>query len=93
MKSKRIVKIMVLLAVVLFLTSGWALAADVEIVGEVNSNYQLNANGQVYEIADTEAGNELAENYVNAKVKVVGTLEEVDDMHVITVISYEVVSE
>ena len=76
MKSNRIVKLIALLAVALFVTSGWALAAEVEVVGEVNSNYQLNVNGQVYEIADTEAGNELAENYVNAKVKVIGTLKK-----------------
>ena len=93
MRSKRIVKLLVVLAVALFLTSGWALAAEIEVVGEVNTNYQLNVNGQVYDIADTETGNELAENYINTKVKVVGTLDEVDDMHVITVISYEVVSE
>lgn len=93
MKSNRIVKLVVLLSLALFLTSGLALAAEVEVVGEVNSNYQLDVNGKIYDIADTEIGNELAENYVNAKVKVVGTLEEDEDMSVITVTSYQVIDE
>ena len=93
MKSNRIVKLVVLLSLALFLSSGLALAAEVEVVGEVNSNYQLDVNGKIYDIADTEIGDELAENYVNAKVKVVGTLEEDEDMSVITVTSYKVIDE
>ncbi|RJQ71724.1 MAG: hypothetical protein C4519_19335 [Desulfobacteraceae bacterium] len=69
------------------------LAAEKTIVGEVNDNYQIVAAGQIYEIADTAEGNDLAENHVNAKVKVSGTVEERDDMKIITVKTYQILSE
>jgi hypothetical protein len=82
------------LAILLFLCPVVsALAGTVSLVGEVNDNYQLVANGQVYEIADTPKGNELAENYISAKVKVTGTVEEINDMKTLTVTSFEVVPE
>jgi hypothetical protein len=70
-----------------------AWAAEKSIVGEVNDNYQLVTAGQIYEIADTPAGNDLAENHINDKVKVIGTVEEHDNMKIITVQSYQVLSE
>ena len=70
-----------------------ALAGEVTIVGEVNDNYQIISEGQIYEIADTAEGNELAENNISAKVKVTGTVEERDDMKIITVISFQVLGE
>lgn len=70
-----------------------AMAGDVTVIGEVNENYQLVANGQVYEIADTPKGNEMAENFISSKVKVTGTLEEKNEMKTITVISFEVLPE
>jgi hypothetical protein len=73
--------------------AGAALAAEKIVVGQVNDNYQIIANGQIYEIADTATGGDLAENHVNAKVQVKGTVEERDDMKIITVISYKVLSE
>jgi hypothetical protein len=70
-----------------------ALAGEVTIVGEVNDNYQIISEGQIYEIADTAEGNELAENNISAKVKVTGTVEERDEMKIITVISFQVLGE
>ncbi|MFZ1986205.1 MAG: hypothetical protein WAU91_17465 [Desulfatitalea sp.] len=70
-----------------------ALAAEKIVTGQVNDNYQIVANGQIYEIADTATGGDLAENHVNAKVQVRGTVQERDDMKIITVISYKVLSE
>jgi hypothetical protein len=70
-----------------------AWAADITITGEVNDSYQLVADGQIYEIADTPKGNELAENHVNDRVKVTGTVEEQDDMRVITVKKYQILTE
>ena len=70
-----------------------ALAGEVTLIGEVNDNYQLEANGQIYEIADTPKGNEMAENYISAKVKVTGTVEEKNEMKTITVVNFEVVPE
>ena len=82
------------LAILLFLLMAVpALAGDVTLVGEVNDNYQLVSNGQIYEIADTPKGNEMAENFISAKVKVTGTVEEKNEMKTITVASFEVVPE
>ena len=77
----------------LFLTAIPALAGEVTLVGEVNDNYQLVSGGQVYEIADTPKGNDLGENYISAKVKVTGTVEEINDMKTLTVTAFEVVQE
>lgn len=79
------------LAVVLF--SSVALADTVTVTGEVNDNYQIVAGGQIYEIADTPEGNDLAENHISAKVKVVGTVQESEDIKIITVVSYQVLAE
>ena len=70
-----------------------AMAGEVTLIGQVNDNYQLVANGQVYEIADTPSGNELAENYIDAKVKVTGTIEEKSEMKTITVKKFELIPE
>jgi hypothetical protein len=66
----------------------------VSIEGEVNDNYQLAVgNGQVYEIADTPQGNELAEVHIGEKVKVTGTIEKNGDYQVIVVTSYQTLAE
>lgn len=70
-----------------------ALAGEVTLIGEVNDNYQLVSNGQIYEIADTPKGNEMAENFISAKVKVTGTVEDKSEMKTITVASFEVLPE
>lgn len=70
-----------------------ALAAEKTIVGEVNDNYQIVTADQIYEIADTPEGNDLAENHISAKAKVVGTVEDRDDMKIVTVTSFQVLSE
>ena len=70
-----------------------ALAGEVSLVGEVNDNYQLVASGQIYEIADTPKGNEMAENFIGSKVKVSGTVEEKNEMKTITVLNFEVLQE
>ena len=83
----------VLLVMVVIAFSSTALADNITVTGEVNDNYQLVADGQVYEIADTPMGNELAENHISAKVKVVGTVQESDDLKIITIASYQVLAE
>jgi hypothetical protein len=95
MKHYRITRIIgMTLAILLFFgTATPALAGQVTLVGEVNDNYQLVANGQIYEIADTAKGNDMAENYISAKVKVTGTVEEGNDMKTLTVVSFEVMPE
>jgi hypothetical protein len=68
-------------------------AGDVTVTGEVNDNYQLVADGQIYEIADTPEGNDMVENHISAKVKVTGQVETQDDVKVMYVSHFEVVGE
>ncbi|MBI5894668.1 MAG: hypothetical protein HZB24_01180 [Desulfobacterales bacterium] len=70
-----------------------AMAAEKIVIGEVNDNYQVVSDSQVYEIDNTEKGKDLAENHVGAKVQVTGTVEKRDDMKILTIISYKVLSE
>ena len=95
MMRLRMVKWVQVVMILLFLApfAASVLAAEVAIVGEVNDNYQIVSNGQIYEIADTPKGNELAENHISAKVKVTGNLEERDEMKIITVSDYQLLSE
>lgn len=95
MKNLRMVKWIPAVMILLFLApcAATVLAAEVSIIGEVNDNYQIVSNGQIYEIADTPEGNELAENHISAKVKVTGNVEERDEMKIITVSGYQLLAE
>jgi len=84
---------LVLAILVVFFIAAPALAGEMTLIGEVNDNYQLESDGQIYEIADTPKGNEMAENFISAKVKVTGTVEEKNDMKTITVVNFEVIPE
>ena len=68
-------------------------AAEITIVGEVNDTFQIVANNTIYEVAETPMGDDLVKNYIAEKVQVTGTLEEKDDMKIITVISFKIVPE
>jgi len=95
MKSMRMTKWAAVLVVTIFLMmfAATAMAKETTVVGEVNDNFQIVSGGQVYEIADTAEGNDLAENHISAKVSVTGTVEERDDIKIITVTSFKVLSE
>jgi len=84
---------LILAAVLLLSIAAPAFAGEVTLIGQVNDAYQLESDGQIYEIADTPKGNDMAENYISAKVKVTGTIEEKSDMKTITVIDFQVVPE
>ena len=90
-KNKLVRLAMVMLVV--FCVAAPAFAAEMTLIGEVNDNYQLESDGQVYEIADTPKGNEMAENFISTKVKVTGTVEEKDNVKTITVVNFEVMPE
>lgn len=65
----------------------------VTITGTVNENNQLvDENEEFYEIGDNEKGAELGE-LVGRKVKVTGTVEEVDGSKTVMVSSYQLVDE
>ena len=70
-----------------------AFAGDITIVGEVNDTQQIVADGQIYEVANTPEGDDLVTNYIAVKVKVTGTVEEKEDMKIITVKSFIAVPE
>lgn len=65
---------------------------SVKIEGEVNANYQIvDSSGQVFEVADTDEGNDMVENHTGEKVNVTGTIEKDGDVQIITVMSYETI--
>lgn len=73
----------------------FALAAEsVTITGEVNDSYQIvDSQGAVYEVADTTEGNELVENHIGEKATVTGTLEQDQEVKIITVTKFQIIAE
>ena len=70
-----------------------AFAGDITIVGEVNDTNQIVADGKIYDVAVSEKGDDLVMNYIAEKVEVTGTVEEKEEMRIITVKSFDAVSE
>ena len=65
-------------------------ADEIIITGMINDTYQIVAeNGTVYEVADTDMGNDLL-NHVGKTVKVIGEIIEEDGVKVINVKSYDI---
>ncbi|WP_372683719.1 hypothetical protein [Desulfosarcina sp.] len=96
MKQRGIKLMMVLITLVLMSAIPLSAMASepVTIQGEVNDSYQIvDSNGQVYEIAETEKGNELVENHIGEKAKVVGTLQQDQDVKILTVTTFEILAE
>ncbi len=89
-------KLFILLCTFIMTAFLWAPALaqqKVTITGTVTSGYEIETeNGQIYEIGDNEKGDELSE-YVDSKVRVTGTVEEIDEEKIITVISFTVIEE
>ena len=91
--SQRSIPIMSFVLFFLLIIATPCHADQVEIVGEVNENYQIVAGGQIYEVAENELGNDLVTNYISQSVKVNGTIEQKDEVKIITVTSFKVVTE
>lgn len=89
----KICLIIVLLMAVSLSNVAPVIAKDVVIVGEVNEEFQIVADGIFYEIADNEQGNYLARNLISATVKVTGTVSVQGEVKIITVSSFEVLAE
>ncbi len=68
-------------------------AYKIILVGEVNDNHQFVADGEIYEVKNNAAGDDLVLNYVSQKVKVIGIVKETRDSKILTVESFEVVDE
>ena len=96
MKRGKMKFMMVLITLVLISAAPLAAVASesVTIQGEINDSFQIvDSNGQVYEIAETEKGNDLVENHIGEKAKVVGTLQQDQDVKIITVTTFEILAE
>lgn len=68
-------------------------AVESKFVGEMNDTYQLVTDDQIYEIDENEIGDKLIYEHIGDRVEVTGTLKEVNDMKIITVTSFVVISE
>jgi hypothetical protein len=79
---------------VLLWVAGVGLAADmVTIQGQVTEDSKLmDAEGNLFDIADTEKGNEVL-GIVGEKVEIRGTVVEAEGMKAITVESYRILEE
>jgi hypothetical protein len=78
------------LALVVLLASPALTGDTMTITGTVNENAQIvTDDGKVYDVVDSEMGDEVAE-MVDKKVKVTGTVQEDEDQMMITITNYEV---
>ena len=69
-------------------------SGETTIEGEVNDNFQIvDSTGQVYEVADTEKGNDLVENHIGEKAKVTGTVEQDQEIKIITVTTFKIITD
>ena len=91
--SQRIIPIVSFILFFIWVFATPCLADEVTIVGEVNDNYQIVADGRIYEVADNKIGNDLVKNYISQTVRITGTIEEKDDVKIITVTFFKVVTE
>ena len=90
--KKTPVRILAVLVLILMLATP-VLATEVTLIGKVNDSYQIETDqGDVYEVADTEMGNELL-NHIGKKVEVTGTVAEEEGVKTITVAVYVVLEE
>lgn len=96
MRSVKNNLVTVLLTVALLTVGPLAAMASgpVTIEGEVNDSYQIvDGDGQVYEVADTTEGNDLVENHIGEKAKVTGTVDQDQDVKIITVTAFQILAE
>lgn len=91
--SQRAIPITSFILLFLWIFATPCLADEVTIIGEINDNYQIVADGQIYEVAENTIGVDLIKNYISQTVKVTGTIEEKDDVKVITVTTFKAVTE
>lgn len=86
--------VLIALAMITLLPLAAMASEPVTVEGEVNDNFQIvDADGQVFEIADTVRGTDLVENHIGEKAKVVGTLEQDQEVNILTVTTFEILAE
>jgi hypothetical protein len=92
-KVKTIINNLVIISFVSCVFCFPALAGKVTLVGEVNDNQEIVTDGQIYTVGDSKVGDDLVDNYISQKVKVVGKVIEGEEGEIIIVESFEVVEE
>ena len=83
----------ILIAIFLSIYALSANADKVTLIGEVNDNQEIVADGQVYTVGESAAGDDLVLNYISQRVKVVGRVVEKEEGKEIIVEFFEVVDE
>ena len=94
-EHRRIFQIFSTAAVVLFAMTIFAQAQSeqVTLIGEINDTFQLVADGKIYDVAQTPEGDDLVNNYISMKVKVIGVLQKGTEIDIVSVRAFEVVGE
>ena len=93
MKRGKMKTMMALITLIMVVVAPLAAMASetMTIEGEINDTRQVvSSDGQVYDIADNGQGNELIESHIGERVKVSGSVEEEDDVKILTVSSFEI---
>jgi len=87
--KKTSVRILAVLVLTLVLATP-VLANEVTLIGKVNDSYQIETDqGDIYEVADTEMGNELL-SHIGERVEATGTISEEEGVKIIRVAAYMV---
>jgi hypothetical protein len=92
-KVKKISVNCILITIFLSIFAASLLADKVTLVGEVNDNQEIVADGQIYTVGDSATGDDLVLNYISQRVKVVGRVVEKEEGKEIIVEFFEVVEE
>lgn len=92
--KKSIICLIIFIAFILSVLSlSHAQSQAITLVGEINDTGQLVAEGDIFDIAPTDLGDDLVQNYISIKVKVECTVREGEELKIITVKSFQVVDE
>jgi hypothetical protein len=90
-KTKKIVTGILIIGFIALLAGIAAAADEVNITGTINEDSQLvDDSGMVYDIGDTEMGNQVME-LVGKKVSVKGTVMEAEGTKIITITAFDVI--
>ncbi|MFH2219667.1 MAG: hypothetical protein ABII68_08410 [Pseudomonadota bacterium] len=93
MRSKFSICIAALLALSLIFSIPAMAASKITVVGEINDEYQIvGRDGNIYEIADTDMGNQLL-NFIGSVVEATGTVQEEEGIKILFVESFKIMGE
>ncbi|MBL7179423.1 MAG: hypothetical protein ABIK98_07850 [Pseudomonadota bacterium] len=89
-KSRWIVAGIICILTFALIFSGQVFANQTTVIGKVNDSYQIvTEEGIVYEVADTDMGNDMLNN-IGKTVEATGTVTEEEGVKLINVTSYTV---